>query len=91
MVKISRREINKAKVLYRRHHTQLKEFDYGFTNFAEFLGMNQAQRIEYYYNKDAVVELTELSASKLRALNASPEYMWTLLKAACAKHSPEES
>lgn len=86
-MKVSRRQINKAKLAYRAHHAKLKEYDYGYTHFEHFLGLNQMQAMEYYYgNNNTYIDVTELTAAKIRALDASPEHIWTMLKAATAKY-----
>ena len=86
-MKVSRRQINKAKLAYRAHHAKLKEYDYGYTHFEEFIGLNQMQAMEYHYsNNSTYIDVTELTVAKIRALDASPEYIYIMLKAATAKY-----
>ena len=85
-MKVSRHQINQAKKIYRAHHNKFKEFDYGYTHFEEFIGFNQMQRVAYHFGKEPSLDVTELTAAKIRALKASPEHIWTMLKAAAAKY-----
>ncbi len=88
MVMVSRKEINKAKMTYRQHHHLLKEFDYGYTHFEEFIGLNQHQRLEYHFGTAASthIEVTELSKAKMNALKSTKDNIYTMLKAATAKY-----
>jgi hypothetical protein len=88
-MKVSRHQINQAKKIYRAHHAKLKEFDYGFTHFEEFIGLNQVQRVEYHFGDHSKthIEVSALTAAKINALQASPEHIWTLLKAVTAKYA----
>jgi hypothetical protein len=88
-MKVSRHQINQAKITYRQHHAKLKEFDYGYTHFEEFIGFNQIQRVEYHFGKSPLLDVTELTNAKVNALKASPEYIWVLLKAANAKYAKQ--
>ena len=96
---IERRLFNAAWRAYRTKHKHLREFDFGYSGFHLYLGIQKRVGELWglnYTDRDGIhphiaTDLSPLQISKLHAIiNCSPDNAWVMVKVAIAKHKVDD-